>query len=311
MENGRFVVETPLIQRLQRRHFILFDALPLVLVAATPLYWDRLYHGIFEIALFATMWLLTGLGITVGFHRLFTHRSFHAPPSVQVALAVLGSMAAQGGVTSWVAIHRLHHEKSDTESDLHSPNLHGEGFVNRLRGLLHSHFLWMRRHPYPNVVRYAKDLLRSPHLRSINRHYFNIMWIGLLVPTAAGFSYHGDLSGALSGLFWGGVLRLFVLEHIIWSINSFLHVFGDRAYETRESSRNVGVLGLVTLGESWHNNHHRFANSPSFGLKWHNLDPGFWLIKGLEALGLASDLRLPDPAQIEARRALSSPSGRQ
>ncbi len=308
MEAGRFVVETPQIQRLQRRHFILFNVLPLLLIIATPLYWDWLYHGGFEIALFATMWLLTSLGITVGFHRLFTHRSFQVAPSVQIALAVLGSMAAQGGITSWVAIHRLHHEKSDTESDLHSPNLHGEGFANRLRGLLHSHVLWMRRHPYPNVVRFAPDLLRSRHLRSINRNYLNIVWIGLLLPTAAGFAYHGDLSGALSGLFWGGVLRLFVLEHIIWSINSFLHVFGNRTYETRDSSRNVGVLGLITLGESWHNNHHRFANSPSFGLKWHNLDPGYWLIKGLEALGLATDLRMPDPAQVEARRALPSTS---
>ncbi|WP_035862665.1 acyl-CoA desaturase [Cupriavidus sp. SK-3] len=302
MEKLGFVVETPLIQRLQRRHFLLFDVLPLLLVLATPLYWSYLYRSYFEVLLFALMWLATGLGITVGYHRLFTHKSFQAAWPVQVILAILGSMAAQGGVTSWVAIHRLHHEKSDSEGDLHSPNQNGTGLVNRLKGLLHSHFLWMSRHPYPNVVRYAPDLLRNGHVAAINRNYYRIVLAGIVFPAFAGYLYHGDARGVLSGLYWGGVLRIFVLEHIIWSINSFLHVFGARDYETKESSRNVGALGLITLGESWHNNHHRFANSPSFGLKWYNLDPGFWLIKLFEIAGVAWDLRLPDAKQVDGRR---------
>ncbi|MET3498333.1 acyl-CoA desaturase [Variovorax boronicumulans] len=291
-----------MIQKLQRRHFILFGVAPLIAVLATPLYWESLYHGPFELLLFFGLWIVTGLGITVGYHRLFTHRSFQTSAPVQTLLAVLGSMAAQGGVTSWVAIHRLHHERSDTEEDLHSPNTHGHGIVNRLRGLLHSHFLWMRKHPFPNVLRYAPDLLRNNHVSMVDRHYYKIVLSGLMLPAVAGYLYRGDLNGAISGLYWGGVLRIFVLEHIIWSINSLLHVLGRRDYHTKDSSRNIGVLGLVTLGESWHNNHHRFANSPSFGLKWFRLDPGFWTIKALEKAGVAWDLRMPDKSEIDARR---------
>jgi stearoyl-CoA desaturase (delta-9 desaturase) len=302
VEHGRFVIETPYIQRLQQRHFFLFDVMPLIIVLASPLFWSYLYVGWFEMALLFVFWFITGIGITVGFHRLFTHKSFQTHQFVQVALATFGSMAAQGGVTSWVAIHRLHHQCSDTEADLHSPNLHGSGFMNRLRGLLHSHFLWMRKHPYPNVVRYAPDILRSPAISAVNRNYFKIVLFGFLLAAALGYAWHGDLKGVLSALFWGGVVRIFVLGHIIWSINSFLHVFGERNYETKDSSRNVGWLGLFTLGESWHNNHHRFANSPSFGLGWNHLDPGYWVIGTLAKLGWAWDLRLPEPIQIETRR---------
>jgi stearoyl-CoA desaturase (delta-9 desaturase) len=302
VEQGRFVIETPYIQRLQRRHFFLFDVVPLIIVLASPLFWRYLYTGWFEMALLFVFWFVTGIGITVGYHRLFTHKAFQTSKSVQIALATFGSMAAQGGVTSWVAIHRLHHERSDTEADLHSPNMHGSGAMNRARGLLHAHFLWMRQHPYPNVVRYAPDILRSPHISAVNRSYFKIVLLGLTLAAVAGYLYHGDIKGVWSALFWGGVVRVFVLGHIIWSINSFLHVFGARDYETKDSSRNVGWLGLLTLGESWHNNHHRFANSPSFGLLWHNLDPGFWVIGTLAKLGLVWDLRLPELAQIEGRR---------
>ncbi|MBA2673341.1 MAG: acyl-CoA desaturase [Ramlibacter sp.] len=298
MHESRHVVEMPKIHALQRRHFLLFDVIPLLIVAATPFYWSSLYRGLPELALLFVMWLLTGFGITVGYHRLFTHRSFAASKSVQTVLAVLASMAGQGGVVSWVAIHRLHHEKSDGAGDLHSPNLHGEGFLNKARGLLHSHFLWMGKHPYPNVARYAPDILRAHHLAAVNRRYMWIAAAGLALPAAVGYGIHGDLRGAVSGLYWGGILRLLILEHIIWSINSVLHVCGDRAYQTKENSHNMGALGLLTLGESWHNNHHRFANSPNFGLRWRNLDPGYWVIRALAACGLASDLRLPDADQI-------------
>lgn len=298
-------IDTPLIRKLQLRHFALANVMPFLVVLALPLYWDHLYKGYFEAALFAIFYLIASLGITVGFHRLFTHRSFKAARWLQIGLAMAGSVAAQGGVTSWVAIHRLHHERSDEEGDLHSPNLYGPGARNKLRGFLHAHFLWMKRPPYPSTLRYAPDMLRDPVMGRINRRYYVIVALGMLIPALAGFVFHGDLRGALSGLFWGGILRLFILSHFIWAINSVTHIMGTRPYETEDFSRNMLLLALPTMGESWHNNHHRFANSPNLGLVWYNVDPGYWFIKVMQLSGAAWDLRNPERSDVKARRQLS------
>lgn len=300
---GRKTISNAYIHRLQRRHFLLFDILP---IAGIPLALAFLLvhpFGVTELALFLGMWLVTGLGVTVGYHRLFTHRTFKAAPSVSAALAVLGSMAGQGGVVSWVALHRRHHECSDREGDPHSPNLSGGGFKGRLRGLLHSHFLWMRRHEYPNIVHYAPDLLKDRSLVRVARLYYYWVALGILLPALIGGVVYQSWTGAVSGLLWGGLVRMFILEHIVWAINSFLHMFGTRPYVSRENSRNGGVFGLVTLGESWHNNHHAFPESPSFGLNWYHLDPGYWLIELLALLGLASDLKVPTKERMESKRA--------
>ncbi|MRH91811.1 acyl-CoA desaturase [Nocardia sp. SYP-A9097] len=298
----RKTISSPYIHRLQRRHFLLFDVLPIIGTAAAFAFLLVRPFGVLELALLFLMWLVTGLGVTVGYHRLFTHRTFKAAPWVAELLAVLGSMAGQGGVLSWVALHRRHHEYSDREGDPHSPNLSGGGLAGAIRGLAHAHFLWMRRHEYPNIVHYAPDLIKDRRLVRVARLYYYWVALGLLVPAVLGGVLSMSWTGAVSGLLWGGFVRIFVLEHIVWAINSFLHMFGTRPYESRENSHNGGIFALVTLGESWHNNHHAFPESPSFGLDWYRLDPGYWLIRLFAACGLASELKVPSQARMSAKR---------
>lgn len=295
-------VSNAYLHRLQRRHFLLFDILPIVGTVAALAFLFVHPLGLTELVLFFSLWLLTGLGITVGYHRLFTHRTFKAKQSVITALVILGSMAGQGGVVSWVALHRRHHECSDRDGDPHSPNLYGSGVKGRLRGLMHSHFLWMRRHEYPNVVHYAPDLIKNRALVRVARHYYYWVALGLILPAVIGGVVYQSWTGVISGLLWGGLVRMFVLEHIVWAINSFLHMFGTRPYASRENSRNGGVFALVTLGESWHNNHHAFPESASFGLDWYRLDPGYWLIRLLAACGLVWDVGLPSDERKAAKR---------
>jgi len=295
-------ISTPFIHRMQRRHFILFDILPACGTVAALATWGRYPIGLPEgLALFV-MWLLTGVGITVGYHRLFTHRSFRATAPARAALAVLASMAGQGGVISWAGLHRRHHEFSDIPGDPHSPNLFGETRRARLRGLVHAHYTWMIRHDYPSIVHYAPDLLRDPALVRIDGLYHLWVVLGLALPAVVVGLVRGSWMGVLSGFLWGGVIRMFVLGQIIWSINSFLHQMGSRRFDTPEHSHNSALLAPLTLGESWHNNHHAFPGSASFGLAWHRLDFGYWCIKVLEALGLASDVKVPSKERIAARQ---------
>ncbi|WP_342801414.1 acyl-CoA desaturase [Nocardia sp. No.11] len=296
-------ISNPYIHRLQRRHFLLFDVAPIVGTLAALAFLFVRPLGAVELGLLFGMWLLTGLGITVGYHRLFTHRTFRTTPAVAAVLAVFGSMAGQGPVVSWVALHRRHHEYSDREGDPHSPNLSGDGLRGALRGLAHSHFLWMRRHEYPNIVHYAPDLIKDRSLVRVARLYYWWVGLGLLLPAVLGGLLTLSWTGAVSGLLWGGFVRIFLLEHIVWAINSFLHMMGTRPYQSRENSRNGGVFALITLGESWHNNHHAFPESPSFGLHWYRLDPGYWLIWTLETFGLAWDLKIPSADRLAAKRA--------
>lgn len=305
-DHRKKTISNAYLHRLQRRHFLLFDILPIMGTAGALAFLAVHPIGITELVLLGSLWLLTGLGVTVGYHRLFTHRTFKAAPSVVVALAVLGSMAGQGGVISWAALHRRHHECSDQEGDPHSPNLSGGGLKGRLRGLAHSHFLWMHRHDYPNIVHYAPDLLKNRAVVRISRAYYWIVAGGLLLPALIGGLVYQSWTGALGGLLWGGLVRIFLLEHIVWAINSFLHSYGTRPYESREQSRNGGIFALLTLGEAWHNNHHAFPESASFGLDWYRADPGFWLIRLLSACGLAWDIGTPSQERREAKRVSST-----
>jgi stearoyl-CoA desaturase (Delta-9 desaturase) len=292
----------PLIERMQRRHFILFDVLPALGTAAALATWGLYPLGAPEVVALVAMWLLTGVGITVGYHRLFTHRSFRASPATRAVLAVLAGMAGQGGVISWAVLHRRHHEYSDRPGDPHSPNLVGSGRWARLRGWLHAHLTWMVRHDYPSVVHYGRDLLRDRVVARVDQRYHLCVVLGLALPAVAVGLARGSWMGVLSGLLWGGAIRMFLLGQIIWSINSFLHMTGGRAFHTPEQSHNSGWLAPLSMGESWHNNHHAFPGSASFGLAWYRLDPGFWCIRLLQALGLAWDVRVPSRERIEARR---------
>jgi stearoyl-CoA desaturase (delta-9 desaturase) len=247
------------------------------------------------------MWMLTGFGISVGYHRLFAHASFATARRVAALLAIFGAMAGQGGLISWVAMHRMHHEFGDEAGDLHSPNLSGRGLMGKLRGFAHAHLTWMAAHPYPNVVHYAPDLLRDRGLTSISRRYYRWVILGFVGPAVlCGFLTMSGW-GVLEGVLWGGFARMFVLEQGIWSLNSVCHLLGTRRFKTRDESRNNAWLAPFIFGEAWHHNHHAFPNSASFGLSWYRLDPGYWLIGLLAALGLAWDVRVPNQGQIANR----------
>jgi stearoyl-CoA desaturase (delta-9 desaturase) len=302
------VIRSRYFHRLQRRHFIIFDILPFfgTLVALGLLFYRPI--GAVEIGLFFTMWLLTGFGLTVGYHRLFTHRAFSTGVAVSCALIVLGSMAGRGPMLSWVAMHRRHHELSDHEGDLHSPRLHGTTLPGRLLGFLHAHLTWMIQHDYPNVAHYVPDLMADRVLVAVNRYYYTWVGLGLALPAAIGGLVTVSWWGAVTGLLWGGIVRMFVVEQTMSAINSVMHTFGTRPFSTRDdNSRNLGVMALLAWGEGWHNNHHAFPYSAAFGLRWFEFDPGFWLIRLLEGLRLAWDVKVPSREKISRRLARQGP----
>jgi stearoyl-CoA desaturase (delta-9 desaturase) len=245
-----------------------------------------------DLIIFAVVYLVTGLGITVGFHRLFTHRSFSTHPWLRGVFAALGSAAIEGPVISWVADHRKHHACSDRHGDPHSPHVgHGGGIKGALRGFVHAHVGWIFIHTQRgSKERFAPDLLADPVVSFVNRTF--ILWaiVGLAAPFGLGVAIGGDVAAGLTGLLWGGAVRVFVVHHVTYSINSLCHMFGRQPFETRDESRNLAWLALPTLGESWHNNHHAFPTSAVHGLGRWQLDPSALVIAVLEKVGLAWDV---------------------
>jgi stearoyl-CoA desaturase (delta-9 desaturase) len=256
--------------------------------------WDQALHWR-DLVLFVVLYVPTGLGITVGFHRLLTHRSFKTYAWLRGLLAILGSAAIEGPVISWVADHRKHHAFSDEHGDPHSPHVdHGVGLAGALRGLLHAHVGWLFIHTQRgNKERYAPDLLGDPVIRWVDRTFLLWAVVGLLVPFGLGWLVGGTLLAAATGLLWGGLVRVFVLHHFTYSINSLCHVFGRRDFETTDKSRNLALIALPTLGEAWHNNHHAFPSSAVHGLRRWQLDPSAIVIGALERLGLIWDVVRP------------------
>ena len=258
-----------------------------------------------DLIVFAIMYVATGLGITVGFHRLFTHRAFKARKGVRATLAILGSMAIEGPIISWVADHRKHHAFSDRPGDPHSPHVdHGGGLKGALRGLLHAHVGWLFIHTQRGRhERYAPDLMADPTIRWVSRWF--LVWVvgGLAMAFALGWLIGGSLHTALTGLLWGGAVRMLVLHHATYSINSLCHFFGRRDYDTPDESRNLFWLSLFTFGESWHNNHHAFPTSAAHGLRWWQVDVSAVAIRLLEKTGLAWDVVRISPEK-QAKRAI-------
>lgn len=277
----------------QREHFLLYNLIPFAgtVLALALLPWFPI--GPIEIGLLIGMWALAMVGMSVGLHRYFAHRAFKTNPTTRNILAILGCMTAQGPLISWVAVHRRHHEYSDKQGDPHSPNLHGGGFFGTLRGLWHAHVGWLVNHEYPNPVHYASELVGDKTLAKINRYYAGWVILGLVLPTVIGGILHGTLLGAFQGFLWGGLVRMFVVDNSILSINSFSHVYGTQVFDAADNSRNNAWVALPTFGESWQNNHHAFQSSARIGLEWWQIDIGYWLIWVLEKTGLAWDVRAP------------------
>jgi stearoyl-CoA desaturase (Delta-9 desaturase) len=251
-------------------------------VAALLLLWNHAV-GLTDLALLCTLYVATGLGVTVGFHRYFTHRSFATSRPMEYTLAVLGSLALEGSVIDWVADHRKHHAHTDREGDPHSPHLHD----SPLRSLWHAHIGWVfRDQGRADERRYAAELLEDPGIRRLDRAFPAFIALTLALPFLAGWALAGTLAGALTGLLWGGLVRVFLVHHAIFAVNSIGHYFGRRRFRTDDHSTNVFWLAPFSLGESWHHNHHAFPRSAMHGMRWYELDISGLVIAGLERLGL-------------------------
>jgi stearoyl-CoA desaturase (delta-9 desaturase) len=277
--------------------------LPLVGVgAAIVLCWGWGFSWV-DLGLLLGLYLPTAVGITVGFHRLFTHQSFRTNRVVQLVLSVLGSMAVEGPLLQWVAVHRRHHAHSDRPGDPHSPHLHGGGIHGLLRGLWHSHVGWLFAPDAPDLERYVRDLRRRPLLRVVSALFPVWVVLSLLIPAVLGGLLTASWMGALSGLIWGGLVRIFLVHHVTWSVNSVCHLWGTRPYRSDDRSRNNIVVALLALGEGWHHTHHVFPASARHGLRWWEIDISFCIIRTLELFGLARDVKVPSKrAQRQARR---------
>jgi stearoyl-CoA desaturase (delta-9 desaturase) len=275
-------------------------------LVAIVLLWNRAVDAI-DLAILAAMYLLTACGVTIGFHRLLTHRAFQTYPWVERAFAVAGSLSVEGSVMDWVADHRKHHANADRDGDPHSPHIgHGHGFS----GFWHAHAGWlMETQGQADWRKFAPDLYEDPGMRRIGRLFPWLVLLSLLIPTAAGFVLHGfTLSGAARGLVWGGLVRIFLVHHVTWSINSICHIFGRRRFDVDDMSTNVWWLAPFSLGESWHHNHHAFPRSAFHGLRWYELDIAGILILALSKAGLAWNVIRITPERQQAKTLV--PAGR-
>jgi len=285
--------------------FVIFlgITIPLLAVVVVPfVLWGWGFHWT-DLFLLVGMYILTALGITVGFHRLFVHRSFETYLWVKVVWAILGSMSVQGPLLEWVAMHRRHHQQSDTPEDPHSPHHHGEGVLGVLRGLWHSHVGWLFDPHPPNLDRYVKDLSASRTLRITSALFPLWVTLGLVIPAVIGGLVTMSWVGAFTGLLWGGLVRVFLVHHVTWSVNSACHLWGFRPYRSADQSRDNLLFGILAMGEGWHATHHAFPTSARHGLRWWQLDLSYWVIRLHEMLGLAWDLKLPTrAAQAKQRR---------
>src|SRR4051795_10764167 len=280
----------------------------LATLAAILLFWNKVV-SVTDLAIMAAMYLLTATGITVGFHRLLTHRAFRTHKPTEYAFAALGSMAVQGSVIAWVADHRKHHAHTDVPGDPHSPHVgHGDGVSGVLRGLWHAHTGWLlSEQGRADWRKYAPDLFEDRGMRLINRRFVSLVLLGLAIPATAGYLLTGTLLGAATGLLWGGLVRIFFVHHVTWSVNSVCHFLGSRRFETEDQSTNVFWLAVPSLGESWHHNHHAFPRSAVHGLRRWELDPSALLISGMEKVGLAWNVIRIAPERQAAKTATTVP----
>ena len=248
------------------------------------------------------MYLVIGHSVTIGFHRLFTHKSFEAKRPLKIALAALGSMAFQGSIIGWVADHRRHHVFADQPGDPHSPSQRETGNPSRFAGLWHAHIGWFFKHESTSRPQYAPDLIADPDIVLIDRLFVPLCVLTLTLPFAVGWLVSGTFLGGVATFVWAGVLRVGIFHQITWSTNSICHRFGKRPFRTSDESRNFAPLALLSFGESWHNAHHAFPASARHGVDRHQVDTSAALIRMFERLGWVSRVRWPDPTRLDGRR---------
>ena len=288
---------------LQRRITLAVTILPFIGAAAAVRGVWGAGINLLDAALMIGFYGATGLGITVGYHRLFTHRSFHAKRALKIALAVLGGMAVEGSVIQWCATHRRHHAYADRFGDPHSPHLaQAPGVRGVLKGLWHAHSGWLFGNEMTSEPEWVPDLLADKDLTAIGRAFPWLTAVTFVLPAFIGLVVTRSLGGAFSAFLWASLIRILLLHHVTWSINSICHFYGREAFRARDESKNVWALSPVSLGESWHNNHHAFPWSARLGLSSWEIDVGWYAIRGLSAIGLASNVKVPSPDQLHKRR---------
>jgi stearoyl-CoA desaturase (delta-9 desaturase) len=257
-----------------------------------------------DVGLLIVGYVLSIVAVEVGYHRMVVHRGFKTHGMTRAILAGVGSMGAIGPIGWWTANHRQHHEFTDVPGDPHSPHLSGAGVLGRLRGFWHSHAGWLTTESsiVTDPARYAADVYRDPILRTVHELYFPLVFAGLLIPSIAGALLHASWTGAIHGLLWGGLTRIFCVHHAVWALGSFCHLYGTQEYRTTDAARNNVWVAIPTFGEGWHHNHHAFPSSARHGLEWWQIDLNYWFIRTLELVGLAWDVKVPSRHARDARR---------
>lgn len=276
---------------------------PLGGVMAAPFFvWEWGFYWT-DLGLLLAMYVLTALGITVGFHRLFVHRSFETHAFLKFMWAVLGSMAVQGPLFRWAARHRIHHQHADSPDDPHSPHHGGGGVRGLLKGFWHAHVGWLFAPDPPGLDRYIKDLTSNRMLWVASKLFPLWVALGIAIPALLGGLVAQSWRGVWTGFVWGGLVRIFLVHHITWSVNSACHLWGGRPYKSNDNSRDNFVFGILAMGEGWHNTHHAFPTSARHGLQWWQIDVSYLVIRTMSLLGIAWNLKLPTPkAQASKRR---------
>jgi stearoyl-CoA desaturase (delta-9 desaturase) len=282
--------------------FGLVVGLPLVAIAAAvPVAWGW-GLGWTDIAIAAVFYLVSGLGVTVGLHRYFTHGSFKAKRPLKIALGIAGSLSLEMSVLDWVATHRKHHKFSDKEGDPHSPWRFGPGFKNMAKGLLYAHMGWLFDAERTNREKYAPDLCKDADVMKLHRWFGALALFSIFAPAVIGGLVTWSWQGALTAFFWGSLVRIGLLHHVTWSINSICHVFGEEEFQTRDKSRNVWWLAIPSFGESWHNLHHSDPTCARHGVLKGQIDISAGIIRLFEKLGWVHDVRWPSPERLAAKR---------
>ena len=273
----------------------------LALLAAVPVFWGW-GLGWHDVLIALVFYWVSGLGITVGFHRYFTHGSFKAKTGFRVAMAIAGTLAIQGPVITWVSDHRRHHKYSDKEGDPHSPWRYGDDWKALSKGLVYAHIGWLFDPNQTSQEKFSPDLLADRRIKAVDKQFFSLVAVTLLLPALIGGLWGMSIHGALTAFFWGSLVRVALLHHVTWAINSICHTFGAEEFDVRDKSKNVAWMAIASFGESWHNLHHADPTCARHGALKGQLDPSARVIWTFEKLGWATDVRWPDEERLAAKR---------